>query len=66
MNELVHLTGDTIGGYKTELPMEIEEALPIGSFNNQSDMIVCRGKDILLMDLENICDDCRSISDLEV
>lgn len=65
MNKLVRFTGNTIGGYKTEFSMEIEETLPIGSFDNQSDMIVCRGKDILLMNLGNICDDCCSISDLE-
>lgn len=65
MNELVHSTGDAIGGYKTEFPMEIEEAQPIGFFGNLSDMIVYRGKDIMLMDIENICDNCCSISDLE-
>lgn len=65
MNELVRSTGDAIGGYKTEFPMEIEEAQPIGFFGNLSDMIVYRGKDILLMDIENICDNCCSISELE-
>lgn len=65
MNELVRSTGDAIGGYKTEFPIEIGEAQPIGFFGNLSDMIVYRGKDILLMDIENICDNCCSISDLE-
>lgn len=65
MSELVRSTGDAIGGYKTEFPIEIGEAQPIGFFGNLSDMIVYRGKDILLMDIENICDNCCSISDLE-
>lgn len=65
MSELVRSTGDAIGGYKTEFPMEIEEAQPIGFFGNLSDMIVYRGKDIILMDIEDICDNCCSISDLE-
>lgn len=66
MDELVRSTGDAIGGYKTKFPMEIETALPIGFFGNHSDIIACRGKDIILVDVENICDDCCSISDLEV
>ena len=28
-------------------------------------MIIYKGKDIILMDIENICDNCCSISDLE-
>lgn len=36
MNELVRSTGDAIGGYKTEFPIEIGEAQPIGFFGNLS------------------------------
>lgn len=32
MNELVRSTGDAIGGYKTEFPIEIGETQPIGFF----------------------------------